>query len=159
GIWMEFIRGQRLDEVVGDYGPMPAQEAARIGVELAGALAAVHGAGLVHGDIKAQNVMRDDGGPNVLMDIGAGLATGPSAVPSPGSGPVGTTVYMAPELFEGTPASRASDTYSLGVLLFYLVSARFPIVARTLDDLRKAHRTGAVQSLRDVRAEVPAGYV
>jgi len=157
GIWMEFVYGRRLDEVVGDHGPFSAREAALAGIELAGAVAAVHAAGLVHRDIKAQNVMRESGGRIVLMDLGASLDVGSPAAQA--GDPIGTPFYMAPELFDRKPATRESDIYSLGVLLFYLVSARFPIAARTLGELEAAHRKGTVRSLRDVRPDLPSRYV
>jgi TolB-like protein/Tfp pilus assembly protein PilF len=155
GIWMEFVDGRRLDEVVGDHGPFSAPEAALIGLELAGALAAVHAAGLVHRDVKAQNVMREHGGRIVLMDMGASLAL--SAAPA-GLDAVGTPLYMAPELFDHAPATRNTDIYSLGVLLHYLVTAKFPVTARSIDELRAAHR-GRQRSLRDARPDLPASYV
>jgi serine/threonine-protein kinase len=73
GIWMEFINGRTLEQVLAEHGPFGADEAARIGIDLCRALGAVHQAGLVHRDVKAQNVMReDDGGRLVLMDFGTG---------------------------------------------------------------------------------------
>jgi len=71
-LWMEFVDGRTLEEVLHAHGPFGAGEAAVIGRTLCGALAAVHAAGLVHGDVKAQNVMREHGGRVVLMDFGAG---------------------------------------------------------------------------------------
>ena len=72
GLWMEFIEGRTLEALLQAQGPFGAREAALVGRELCRAVAAVHGAGLVHRDIKAQNVMREDGGRLVLMDFGAG---------------------------------------------------------------------------------------
>ncbi len=82
-----------------------ADEATLVGVDLCRALAAVHTAGLVHGDIKAQNVMREDGGRIVLMDFGAGRELVRRGDASEDS--TGTPIYMAPELFRGAEASRA----------------------------------------------------
>ena len=62
GLWMEFVRGRTLRQIVEQRGPFGSDEALLIGVEVARALAAVHGAGLIHRDVKAQNVMREDGG-------------------------------------------------------------------------------------------------
>jgi hypothetical protein len=73
GLWMEFVRGGTLEARLRADGPLGACEAALAGIDLCGALAAVHAAGLVHRDVKAQNVMREDGGRIVLMDLGAGL--------------------------------------------------------------------------------------
>ena len=72
GLWMELVKGRTLAELLQTHGPFGAREAALIGLDLCRALAAVHGAGLLHGDIKAHNVMREEGGRTVLMDFGTG---------------------------------------------------------------------------------------
>ena len=74
GLWMELIPGRTLGQVLMMHGPMSVSEAIPIGIDLCHALAAVHGAGLLHRDIKAQNVLREDGGRIVLMDFGTGHA-------------------------------------------------------------------------------------
>ncbi len=124
GIWMEYIRGRTLERVIAEDGTMGAREAALVGTELCSALAAVHGQGVVHRDIKAHNVMREEGGRLVLMDFGAG--EDPFAPAKPGS-IAGTPLYMAPELFRGSKATPSSDLYSLGVLLFRLVTGKYPV--------------------------------
>ena len=109
------------------HGPFSAREAAQIGVDLCHALAAVHGAGLLHRDIKATNVMREGGGRIVLMDFGAGQPF--STADQPVERIVGTPLYLAPELFKGEQPSRASDIYALGVLLYHLVTGSYPVEA------------------------------
>ncbi len=151
GIWMEFIEGQTLAELVRDRGPMSAREVAGIGIDVCRALSALHSAGLLHRDIKAQNVMREVGGRIVLMDFsGVGAAE-----PQPGSALSGTPLYMAPELFDGAQPSPATDTYGVGVLLFYLFSGRLPIDGSTLSDVRRVHKSGKRLRLRDLRPELP----
>ena len=71
GFWMELIRGTTLTQLLRALGPFTAEQAAIIGCDLCRALAAVHDAGVVHGDVKAQNVMREEGGRVVLMDFGS----------------------------------------------------------------------------------------
>src|ERR1041385_4874147 len=71
GLWTELLRGRTLAEWLAERGPLSAAEAAVIGMEMCRALAAVHAAGLVHRDVKAENVMREDGGRLVLLDFGA----------------------------------------------------------------------------------------
>src|SRR5688572_3099079 len=71
GLWMEFLRGRTLEDLVRERGPLPGDEVSAIGRDLCGALDAVHSAGLLHRDVKAQNVMREDDGRLVLMDFGA----------------------------------------------------------------------------------------
>lgn len=156
GIWMELVRGESLDAVLAGRGRLGASEAALIGQELCQALSAVHGAGLVHRDIKAQNVVREAGGRIVLMDFGTGqdLRHGVSPVNL-----AGTPLYLAPEIFAGKPATVRSDIYSLGVLLFHLVTGQFPIAAATVDELRRRHAAGERRRLLDLRPDLPAGFV
>jgi serine/threonine-protein kinase len=156
GIWMELLRGRTLQQELDARGPLGAREAAIIGIDLCHALAAVHKAGLVHRDVKAQNVMRADGGRIVLMDFGAGHEL---AEPAAHIGLAGTPLYMAPEVLEGSPATPQSDLYSLGVLLYHLVTNGFPVSATTLDDLRAAHAAGNRHRLRDVRPDLPATFI
>ena len=126
-------------------------------MDLCQALAAVHGRGLVHRDVKAQNVMREEGGRTVLMDFGAGteLATG---LRKP-LDTAGTPLYLAPELFDGRPATRASDIYSLGVLLYRMVTREYPVDGADRSQIERAHREGRVKRLRDVRPDLPSGFI
>ncbi|MGQ0735014.1 MAG: protein kinase domain-containing protein [Acidobacteriota bacterium] len=158
GIWMEFIRGRTLQQLVEQQGPLGAREAAGIGADLCRALSAVHGAGLLHRDVTARNVMREDGGRVVLMDFGAGHEWNVET-PALGTDVTGTPLYMAPELFAGGRADLRTDIYALGALLFYLVTGTFPVAGRTLAELRAAHRAGARTRLRDLRADLPAAFV
>jgi predicted Ser/Thr protein kinase len=154
GLSMELIRGRSLRAIVQDQGPFGPRETALIALDLCAALAAVHGAGLAHRDIKANNVMREVGGRIVLMDFGAGL---PSAeAKSADAGTTGTPLYMAPELFAGAEASVSTDLYALGVLLFFLVTGDYPVHGRNVADLRDAHSRGIRRWLRDARPDVPA---
>ena len=153
GIWMDLLKGRTLQEELKERGPISAREAALIGIDLCQALAAVHRAGLVHRDVKAQNVMREEGGRIVLMDFGAGRELTESA------DQVGTPLYMAPELLQGNQASVVSDLYSVGVLLFNLVTGEFPATGKDLKSLRAAHVEGSRRRLRDVRPDLPSSFI
>ena len=153
GLWMELVRGESLEQTVQTRGTFGSREAALIGLDLCAALAAVHGAGLLHRDIKAQNVMRESGGRLVLMDFGTGEElSGTNRL-------VGTPLYLAPEIFRGQRASVQSDLYSLGVLLFYLVTGRFPVSAGSMEQLARAHAHRERQPLRDLRPDMPEAFV
>jgi TolB-like protein/Tfp pilus assembly protein PilF len=156
GIWMELVQGRTLEDLVRQQGSFSAREATSILAELCGAVAAVHRAGLVHRDIKAQNVMREDGGRLVLMDFGAGQELEPHA--SRGR-VVGTPVYMAPELFAGAPATVRSDIYSLGVLLFHIVTGEYPVAARTSSGVEQAHARLEYRRLIDLRPDLPSAFI
>jgi eukaryotic-like serine/threonine-protein kinase len=121
GFWTDFVRGKTLAELVREQGTFGAREAALIGLDVARALCAVHRAGLLHRDIKAENVMREQGGRILLMDFGL------SALEQRETNIAGTPNYMAPELFEGGRATVAVDIYAVGVLLYFLVAGDFPL--------------------------------
>jgi serine/threonine protein kinase len=157
GLWMEFVRGRTLTNIVSHDGPRAAGEAALIGVTLCRALAAVHQTGIVHRDIKAHNVMREAGGRIVLMDFGAG-----QVLTAPGTRethPIGTPVYMAPEVLAGSRATARSDIYSLGILLYYLVAGTYPVEGRTWTDFLLAHARSERRHLADVRPDLPPRFV
>ncbi|MEM6453843.1 MAG: serine/threonine-protein kinase [Acidobacteriota bacterium] len=159
GIWTEYVRGRTLDDLIRTSGPRSAQETISIGLDLLGALATVHGTGILHRDIKAENVMREEGGRIVLMDFGIGLdRRRPRRPSSPANVLYGTPLYMAPELLEGGTADAASDLYSVGVLLFYLATGRFPVHGRTLAELREAHRAGRRHLLADYRPDLGPSF-
>jgi tetratricopeptide (TPR) repeat protein/TolB-like protein len=154
GLWMELIHGQTLETWLRTHGTMGAGEAGALGIDVCRALAAVHAAGLVHGDIKAQNVMREDGGRLVLMDFGAGRVQGSGA-----ANVAGTPMYLAPEVLAGGPPTPRSDIYSVGVLLFHLLTDAYPCTAADLDGLRAAHASGERVWLRDLRPDLPDSLV
>lgn len=158
GIWMELLEGRTLEQILTADGPFSAREALSIGQDVCGALAAVHQAGLLHRDVKAQNIMRERGGRIVLMDFGAGRRH--TAKDAPGIVDFsGTPLYMAPELFERRAATAASDLYSLGVLLFRLVTGQYPVEATTLAEVLCAHADGTRRSLHDLRPELSTAFV
>ena len=156
GLWMELITGDMLDAIVMTRGPMSAAEATIVGVDLCRAVGAVHLAGLLHRDIKGQNVMRESGGRYVLMDFGTGHAVDDAAR---GSQTAGTPLYLAPEILNGEPASIQSDIYALGVLLFYLTSATYPATARSVGALTAQHREGHRRRLGETRSDLSPAFV
>ncbi|HXW05887.1 MAG TPA: serine/threonine-protein kinase, partial [Vicinamibacterales bacterium] len=156
GLWMELVRGESLEQIVRARGRFGAHEAAVVGLDLCAALAAVHGAGLLHRDVKAQNVLRESGGRIVLMDFGTGEELRQNAG---SSRMVGTPLYLPPEIFKGKAATAQSDIYSLGVLLFFLVTGEFPVSAGSMIELARAHSRGERRHLRDVRPDLPAAFV
>lgn len=150
GLWMEFVKGRTLQQIADQRKVFSPADTADIGIELCRAVAAVHDAGLVHRDIKAQNVMRADDGRLVLMDFGAGGELTADA----GNGTPGTPLYLAPELFTGKKATVQSDIYSTGVLLYHLATGSFPVRARNLPELRLAHERGERVDVRTARPDL-----
>jgi len=110
---MELVDGPTLEELAGDIPPAGIRD---LGVSLAGGLAAIHDAGIVHRDVKPANVIMAERGP-LLTDFGIARDTSATAeITAPGS-VVATPSYAAPEVLRGEPPTPASDVYSLGVML------------------------------------------
>lgn len=155
GIWMDLVRGTRLADLV-KVRPLSVSEAAAIGIQLCGALEAVHAGNVLHGDIKAHNVIRREDGSVVLLDFGAGRQI---TTHRPGTQDfAGTLVYLAPEVLRGGDRSERSDIYSLGVLLFHLVTGRYPVWADGIDAARAIHDRHGATPLREFQAGISPAF-
>jgi serine/threonine-protein kinase len=154
GLWMEFVRGRTLEELLRAGHQFSVSEVAAIGVELCHAVAAVHAAGLLHRDIKAQNVMRADDGRIVLMDFGTGRELTDDTARAAGS-----PLYLAPEVFRGEPSTVRSDVYGVGVLLYHLLTGAYPTRAASIAELHAAHGRHERTDLERVRPDLPHGML
>ncbi len=129
-VTMEYLEGETLADRL-KRGPLPEAEARAIARQLCSGLAEAHSKGVIHGDLKSNNVIltkaADASTRSVITDFGMSRAT-EAAQSTLQSGPRGGTPdYMAPELLQGEKASVASDVYALGVMLHELVSGRKPV--------------------------------
>jgi Tfp pilus assembly protein PilF/TolB-like protein len=155
GLWMELVNGRTLEEILQTGKVFSPAEAVGIGIELCRAMSAVHRAGLLHRDIKAQNVMIAEDGRVVLMDFGTGCD------PNDGS-PVtlaGTPLYLAPEVLYGRDATVQSDIYSAGVLMYHILTGLYPVEATSLSRLREGHQRRECRSVRSARPDLPSKLV
>ncbi|MBA3295595.1 MAG: protein kinase, partial [Acidobacteria bacterium] len=152
GLWMELVNGRTLEQTMGDGAAFTDEQVVGFGRELCKAVAAVHDAGLLHRDIKMQNVMVAGDGRVVLMDFGTGRQLSEKAE----SHPAGTPLYLAPEVLSGQKATIQSDIYSIGVVLYRLLTGGYPVQAKNLLDLRRAHADGERHDIRSVRPVVAA---
>lgn len=152
GLWMELVRGRTLEDVLHEGRTFTSNEVINLGLELCKAIAAVHGAGLIHRDVKAQNVMLADDGRVVLMDFGTGRELAEESETSV----AGTPLYLAPEVLAGEKATVWSDIYSMGVLLYRLLTSSYPVRAKSLADLRRAHADRERTDVRSVRPDAPS---
>jgi Tol biopolymer transport system component len=157
GMWTELVEGVTLEWLIQNMGTGHWREVALYGIELSRALGAVHAIGFVHRDVKPENVMREHGGRLVLMDFGSATRN-PVAADAPLPEPEGTPMTMAPEVLRGEPATPVSDVYSLGAVLFRMVTGSFPAEAGTLEELRATHARGPLPSARQLRPQVPLAF-
>jgi serine/threonine protein kinase len=114
---MEYLKSSPLDAVLVARNGLPPNEAAAIGVQVAGALAEAHAAGIVHRDVKPENVLITEDGTAKITDFGVSRAAGQGTVTTTGV-LAGTPAYLAPEVAGGGKATGASDVFSLGATLY-----------------------------------------
>jgi serine/threonine protein kinase len=129
GCWlvMEYVPSRSLAEIVAADGPLPPEQAAAIGWQIADALEAAHAQGVVHGDVTPENILVTDDGIAKLADFGISRAMWTDATQQNLTGGVqGKPRYIAPEVAKGAPVSRESDRFSLGASLFAAVEGRSP---------------------------------
>ncbi|MCC6650729.1 MAG: serine/threonine protein kinase, partial [Candidatus Eisenbacteria bacterium] len=146
GLWMELVRGQSLDAIVRQGGALPAEGVARLGADLAAALAAAHAAGVLHRDLKPANVIRDTSGRWVLVDFGLGLTA--DRRDSPAHASAGTPMYLAPEIFRGGKPGESSDVYSLGLLLWFALTGADAFPASNVAERVRMAEAGVDESAR-----------
>ncbi|QOC90518.1 protein kinase domain-containing protein [Micromonospora craniellae] len=144
---MELLTGEELEFRLTE-GPLPWPEAVEIGAQVADALAAAHRLGVVHRDVTTANVMMTQVGAKVL-DFGIATRIGAPDDDEDGA-TFGTPAYVAPERLDGAPTQPATDVYSLGVLLYEMLTGRVPYPADTWDELSLVMAEGAPPTLDGV---------
>jgi TolB-like protein/tetratricopeptide (TPR) repeat protein/tRNA A-37 threonylcarbamoyl transferase component Bud32 len=153
GLWMELIDGKTVEQRLAQSLPFQSSEVIEIGIQICRAVSAVHGAGLLHRDIKAQNVMLSTDGRAVLMDFGTSWEMSESSTSTVAL--AGTPLYLAPEVLRSSEATIQSDVYSIGVLLYHMLTGTYPVRARNLPDLRLAHERRDSADVLAIRRDVP----
>jgi tRNA A-37 threonylcarbamoyl transferase component Bud32 len=124
-IVMEYIRGKTLSEVIREDAPLLPQRAAEIAEGVAQALAFAHQAGIIHRDVKPGNIMLTPTGDVKVMDFGIARATASESLTQTAT-VLGTATYFSPEQAQGEPVDARSDIYSLGVVLYEMLTGRPP---------------------------------
>jgi serine/threonine-protein kinase len=155
-ISMEYVRGYTLSELM-DEAParqMPARATIGITRQICRGLHAAHEQGIIHRDIKPQNVLIDAKGEAKLMDFGvARMAEVPEAMTQAGM-IVGTPHYMSPEQVQGKTLDARTDVYAMGVLLYELVAGRRPFESTSLTGILTAHITEQARPPIEVRPDI-----
>ena len=151
---LELLEGHTLADRLRRDGALPPLEAARIAAAVADGLDVAHRAGIIHRDIKPSNIMLTASGGVKVMDFG--IAAAWEAHSTTGQQLLATASYTAPERITGGRASPAGDLYSLGVVLYEMLTGRPPFAADNAEQLLRAHLEAAPRPVRSVVFWVPA---
>ncbi len=153
-ISMEYVDGEDLRTILRREGKFSPKDAISVVEQVCRALDSAHSEGVIHRDLKPQNIMRDKNGRIVVMDFGLARSLGDSGMTQTGA-IVGTMEYMSPEQALGTTLDQRSDIFSVGLIFFELLTGKAPYKADTaIASLMKRTREDA-QSASDVDASVP----
>lgn len=156
-IAMEYVEGMTLDAHMQDHGCLPIAECCSIGLDLAEALAHAHTFGVVHRDLKPANVMLQQGRARV-MDLGIARVLDSATVTSTYAF-LGTPGYAAPEAQKRSHVGPAADRYSLGIILFEMLTGTPPFEGETPFEVLDRHRAHPLPDIRALRKDAPSALV
>lgn len=152
---MEFVRGASLESHVGRSGQLPLPQFISIARQLAAGLGAAHARHIVHRDVKPANILIEDETNRVkLTDFGLARAGDDATLTADGT-LIGTPFFMAPEVISGSPATTASDVFSLGGVYYLMATGRLPFEGETVMSVLNAVATRAPMPIRQLRPDLP----
>ena len=157
-IAMKFIEGKSLDDIIEAQGPLPIPVVMHVLRAAVRALAFAHHNHVVHRDIKGANILIDPDGRVVVSDFGIARAGEDAGMTATGA-LMGTPYFMSPEQCAGHRVGQQSDQYSLGVVLFQMLTGTVPFRAETIPGVMQHHFFTPVPDIRDVRKDVPEPLV
>jgi len=151
-IAMEYLPGRTLKEVIGERGALDQEAVIDIGIQILRASSFAHRRGVVHRDLKPHNVMLDDAGNAKVTDFGIARA-GASEMTEAGS-IMGTAQYLSPEQAQGHPATAQSDLYSVGIVLYELLTGRLPFDGESAVAIAVQHLNDQPTPIGSLRPDV-----
>jgi serine/threonine protein kinase len=140
-IVMEYVEGDTLAAELGRHGPLPPDRAVDLALQICSGLEAAHASGLVHRDVKPRNLLLRPDGVLKIVDFGIARAAESTRLTEIGT-ILGTAAYLAPEQAEGAEATPAADLYSVGAVLYELLTGRVPYTATSLVELLAMQQAG-----------------
>jgi eukaryotic-like serine/threonine-protein kinase len=153
-IVMEHVDGETLADLLHERGRLPADEAVGLALQACRGLEHAHAAGLVHRDVKPQNLLLRTDGTLKIADFGIARAAESTGLTQAGT-ILGTAAYLSPEQALGEEVTSAADVYSLGAVLYELLAGRPPHEFDSLADLAAKQTAGAITPLSELTPEVP----
>jgi len=154
-IVFEFVDGENLKELVQRTGPLPVRRAVELAAAVADGLAFAHEGGLVHRDVKPQNVLLNGDGEAKVTDFGIARALEVEHGMTQTGTVMGTSNYLSPEQASGKPVTAATDVYSLGVVLYELLTAEVPFPGENFVAVAVRHLNDSPPSLLERRPDAP----
>jgi serine/threonine-protein kinase len=136
-IVMEYVDGETLQQRIASRGPLPVGEVVRLGRQIAEGMAAAHKEGIIHRDLKSENVLLDRNGNAKVTDFGVAKVLGDETLTEKGRAP-GTLKAMSPEQLRGKKLTEASDLFSFGLLLYEALVGELPFTGSGIEQLVKA---------------------
>jgi TolB-like protein/tetratricopeptide (TPR) repeat protein len=151
---MEYVPGEDLKRLIRKVGQFSAGKTISIAKQVCDGLTEAHRLGIVHRDLKPKNIMVDEEGNARIMDFGIARSVTGKGITGAGV-MIGTPEYMSPEQVEGKEVDQRSDIYSLGVILYEMVTGRIPFEGDTPLSIAVKHKTEAPQEPRELNTQIP----
>ena len=151
---MEYVHGEDLKRLIKKMGSIPTGKTISIARQICQGLAEAHSLGIVHRDLKPQNIMVDEGGNAKIMDFGIARSLKLKGITGAGM-MIGTPEYMSPEQVEGKETDPRSDFYSLGVILYEMVTGRVPFEGDTPFTIGVKHKSEPPRNPRELNGQIP----
>jgi len=154
-IVMEYLKGGSLADIIYSKRPLPLTRVVELFEQIASALDYAHSKNIIHRDLKPLNVLIDEGRNAYISDFGLAKLRTASSLTNTGA-TIGTAAYMSPEQWKGKLAlDERADIYSLGIMLFEMITGQLPFDAETMENMLYLHLFEPLPQINNVRADVP----